>query len=35
MADGASQAAAAEVKWLDDCFASDVVPKNPQRSQTK
>jgi hypothetical protein len=30
---GASQeAAAAEVKWLHDCFASYVVPKNPQRS---
>jgi hypothetical protein len=33
---GASQeAAAAEVKWLDDRFASYVVPKDPRRSQTK
>jgi hypothetical protein len=29
------QAASAEVRWLDDCFASYVVPKNPQPSQTK
>jgi hypothetical protein len=29
------QAATAEVKWLDDCFDSYVVPKNQQRSQTK
>jgi hypothetical protein len=36
VAAGASQEAAmAEVKWLVDCFASHVVPKNLQRSQTK
>ena len=36
VAAGASQeAAAAEVKWLDDCFASYVVPKDRQRSQTE
>jgi hypothetical protein len=36
VAAGASRAAAAaEVKWLDDCFASYVVPKHPQRSQTR
>jgi hypothetical protein len=29
------QAAVAEVKWLDDCFASYVVPNNQQRSPTK
>ena len=30
-----SQAAAAEVKWLDDCFASYIVPKKQQQSETK
>jgi hypothetical protein len=36
VAAGASQeAATAEVKWLDDCFAAYVVPKDQQRSQTK
>jgi hypothetical protein len=31
VAAGATQeAAAAEVKWLDDCFGSYVAPKNPQ-----
>ena len=28
------KAAAAEVKWLDDCFASYVAPKDQERSQT-
>ena len=33
---GATQeAATAEVKWLNDCFASYVAPKNRQRSQTE
>ena len=36
VAAGASQeAAAAEVKWLKDCFASYVVPKHQQRSETE
>jgi hypothetical protein len=36
VADGTKQeAATAEVKWLDDCFASYVVPNHQQRSQTK
>jgi hypothetical protein len=36
VAAGASQAAAiAEVKWLVDCFARYVVPKNLQQSKTK
>ena len=34
VAAGASlEAAAAEVKWLNDCFASYVAPKNRQRLQ--
>ena len=33
---GASQeAAAAEVRWLNDCFASYVVPKKQQQSEIK
>jgi len=34
-AGAAKEAAAAEVKWLNDCFASYVVPKHQQRSETK
>jgi hypothetical protein len=29
------EAAQAEVKWLDNCFASYVVPNHQQRSQTE
>jgi ABC-type glycerol-3-phosphate transport system substrate-binding protein len=36
VAAGASlEAAAAEVKWLNDCFAGYVAPKNRQRSPTE
>jgi hypothetical protein len=36
MAAGTSrEAATAEVKWLDDCFASYVAPKQQQRSETQ
>ena len=36
VAAGASrEAAVSEVRWLDDCFASFVVPQHPQQSQAK